>query len=92
MHGGSKGAQQEILDLEKVEFFNKNLILFKPWNLLNSKIKYTVELMFFRNKQILDNSDVVIVFELRDKDQLLWIADYCDKNGIFLLKARGNVK
>ena len=92
VHGGSKGAQQEILDLEIVEYFNKDIILFKPWNLLNNKLTYTVDMMFYRNKQILDNSDVVIVFELQDKDQLLWIADYCNKNNIFLLKARGNVK
>lgn len=58
--GGAKGV--DTLAREWARINNKDFILFKPYHLIDNSISYHPRYYFTRNKQIVDNSDVVIVF------------------------------
>lgn len=90
IHGGSKGLQKFILDIENKEYAGTPIILFKPWNIVDKGIEYSIKLMFNRNKQIMDNSDVVLLFELETDAKLSWMTEYCDKHNINYMTIKGN--
>ena len=57
--GGAAGVQDTVKEhLEgKVD-----LITFKPWHLIDTKLDFTTKLFFMRNRQIIDNSQRVLAF------------------------------
>ena len=58
--GGAKGV--DTLACEWAKINKKDFILFKPYHLIDNSVTYQPRYFFTRNKQIIDNSDVVIVF------------------------------
>ena len=57
--GGAKGV--DTLAREWARINKKDFILFKPYHLIDTQVTYHPRYFFTRNKQIIDNSDVVIV-------------------------------
>ena len=60
LSGGAKGVDtlaQQWADVNNVPF-----ILFKPYFLVDSRAPYDPRHYFTRNKQIIDNSDIIIAF------------------------------
>lgn len=58
--GGAKGADtvaQQYAKSRLLEF-----ILFKPYHLIDNTVSYHPRYFFTRNKQIVDNSDLVVAF------------------------------
>ena len=58
--GGAFGV--DTLAREWARINKKDFILFKPYHLIDSSVAYHPRYFFTRNKQIIDNSDIVIVF------------------------------
>lgn len=86
IHGGSKGIQKLLLDMETVQLRNSDVVVFRPWCALSKNVRYSVELMYLRNKQILDNSDIVLLFYLGNKENIETIREYCETHKINYLK------
>lgn len=59
-------------------------ILFKPYFLLDPQAGYSVRHYFTRNKQIIDNSDLVIAISNGDSPGTKWGINYAKKRGINL--------
>lgn len=87
LHGGSKGTQELILGFEKAHK-DSNIVLFKPWHMVDKTIQFTTKLMLKRNIQILDNSDLVFLFELGESSELSWTNNYCENNNIDVITVR----
>ena len=60
MSGGSRGVDKLVQQF--AEDNGIGFILFKPYHLIDTKMEYKPRFFFTRNKQIVDNSDEVIVF------------------------------
>lgn len=58
--GGAIGV--DTLAREWARVNNKDFILFKPYHLIDNQVTYHPRYFFTRNKQIVDNSDMVVVF------------------------------
>lgn len=58
--GGSKGSER--IAAEWVTSADYDYILFKPYNMVDTSVEHSPKFFFFRNKQIVDNSDAVIIF------------------------------
>lgn len=56
-------------------------ILFKPYFLLDPQAGYSVRHYFTRNKQIIDNSDLVIAISNGDSPGTKWGINYAKKRG-----------
>jgi len=73
VYGGAKGAQDIIYNYVKEDM---DTILFRPWTMVSKKLasqamegdKFNPVYFFFRNIQIIDNSDLVIVFDNGEQD------------------------
>ena len=60
LHGGAKGPQRIILSL----FEDHDTVLFLPWSLVTNKLgEFNADLFNYRNKQIIDNADDVVIFD-----------------------------
>ena len=81
VHGGSKGVQDLILRYEK-EVAGADCILFAPWHFVDKGLTFSPKLMLKRNIQILDNSDLVILFDLEEGHKLAWTEVYCEERNI----------
>jgi hypothetical protein len=60
LHGGAKGPQTVTKNL--FEKYKLPIICFRPWHIISKDIPFSSELFFYRNKQIVENADEVIVF------------------------------
>jgi len=60
LSGGQKGVDRLVEEYAKAN--DLPFILFKPYNLLDSKAPHNTRYYFVRNKQQVDNADWVIVF------------------------------
>lgn len=58
--GGAKGV--DTLAREWARINNKDFVLFKPFHLIDTEVTYHPRYYFIRNKQIVDNCDMLIVF------------------------------
>lgn len=73
LSGGATGVQSVIPDF--VHVFGYDLIVFKPWTQVSRKLekqatssgKFDPIYFFFRNIQIVDNADIVLIFDTGDK-------------------------
>lgn len=69
--GGAKGVQaivKSYLDEYKDRYGKCLYILFKPWHLVNTRLAFNTDLFFYRNKQIIQNSDLVVVIRKYDEE------------------------
>lgn len=60
--GGSKGAERIAAD-HVTGNLQYDYVLFKPYNFIDTKVPHDPKYFYFRNKQIVDNADVLIVFD-----------------------------
>jgi hypothetical protein len=60
LHGGAKGPQTVVKKI--YEDSGLTTVCFKPWHMISNQIPFSSELFFYRNKQIVENADEVIVF------------------------------
>lgn len=82
LHGGADGPAKLVADFAK-ETGWIDVVIFKPWHMVWSKITFDRTLFFMRNKQIIDNADKIFIFTNGDKDsEVTRVKDYCDKNKI----------
>lgn len=58
--GGSKGSER--IAQEYISQLGLDFVLFKPYNFIDVGADHHPKYFFYRNKQIVDNSDLVIVF------------------------------
>jgi len=56
--GGARGV--DTLARDYAHAMDSDFIMFKPYHLIDNKVPYEPKYFFVRNKQIVDNSDVVI--------------------------------
>jgi len=66
LHGGTKGPQTIVATV--FANWGAQLVLFKPWHMVWDQIPFCTNLFFYRNKQIIENADKVIVFLDGTKD------------------------
>lgn len=85
--GGAEGCQKVVY-----EYLNKNydFVLFKPWTTVSKKLyniatkegKFDNSYFFFRNVQIVDNSDLVVIFDNGTKDSEVYkVKNLVEKKG-----------
>ena len=60
--GGSKGAERIAQD-HITGNLKWDYVLFEPYNFLDRKVPHDPKHFYFRNKQIVNNSDLVLVFD-----------------------------
>lgn len=85
--GGAQGAQSVLFDaLSDVWDF----VVFRPWTQISRRLeiqatkegKFDPVWFFFRNIQIVDNSDVVIIFDTGEKDAEVYkVRELCKRKG-----------
>lgn len=78
LSGGAKGV--DTLAAQWAEAFDVPFILFKPYFLIDSRAPYDPRHYFTRNKQIIDNSDMVIAFWDGYTKGASWGINYARKN------------
>lgn len=85
--GGAHGAQQVIYDALKDDY---DFVVFKPWTQISKKMesiavvdgKFDPTFFFYRNIQIVDNSDLVVIFDNGEKDAECYkVKALCEKKG-----------
>lgn len=77
LSGGAKGVDQLAADWAKANGFDH--VLFKPYHMIDTKAEYKPRYFFARNKQIIDNSDKVIVIWDGKSNGTKWCIDYLKK-------------
>lgn len=77
--GGAKGADD--MAARWATETGIPLVLFKPYFLLDPYAPYSVRHYFTRNKQIIDNSDVVLAFWDGESPGTKWGINYAKKRG-----------
>lgn len=60
--GGSKGAERIAAD-HITNNLGLDYILFKPYNFVDTRVPHDPKYFYFRNKQIVDNADVLFIFD-----------------------------
>jgi hypothetical protein len=85
--GGAHGAQQVIYNTLKDDY---DFVVFKPWTQISKKMesiaivdgKFDPTFFFYRNIQIVDNSDLVVIFDNGEKDAEVYkVKGLCEKKG-----------
>jgi hypothetical protein len=64
--GGAQGASRAVEDFLLEE--NADVVLFKPWHFVDNSMDFSTRLFYLRNKQIVSNSDAIIVFTSEGRD------------------------
>jgi len=86
--GGAQGAQTIAYDYLKTEY---DTVKFKPWTTVSRKLykeesqkgKFDNNYFFLRNIQIVDNSDLVVIFDNGEKDsEVDKVKELVEKKGI----------
>lgn len=67
LHGGARGPQKIITEWAFEQGIT-NIILFKPWHMIDDSLEFTTELYFLRNVQIVDNADLVVLITNGERD------------------------
>lgn len=88
IHGGAKGPQEIIYNYLKNTV---DCVLFRPWTMISNKLakqamtngKFDPVYFFFRNIQIIENSDLVFIFDNGDQDAEVYkVISLCEKKDI----------
>jgi hypothetical protein len=93
IYGGAKGPQDVVYNYVKDEM---DCILFQPWTMISKRLskqavddngKFDPVYFFFRNIQIVDNSDLVIIFDNGSQDAEVYkVLNLCTRKNINLVK------
>ena len=75
--GGSRGVDSIVQDYAEAE--GLDFVLFKPYHLIDNKVEFTPRFFFTRNKQIVDNSDFVLIMTSGEESGCRSIIRYCQK-------------
>ena len=60
LSGGARGV--DLMSDKYARSFCLDHVCFKPYHLVDNKAPYTVRYFFIRNKQIVDNADMVLAY------------------------------
>ena len=83
--GGAKGAQQVIKDYLKDDF---DFVTFKPWTRISKRLESMLTkdgqidptIFFYRNIQIVDESDLVVIMDNDERDAEVYkVLDLCKR-------------
>lgn len=77
LSGGAKGIDtlaQEFAAENKYDF-----ILFKPYHLVDNRVEFTPKYFFARNRQLVDNSDIIVAFWDGESGGTKQLIDYAAK-------------
>lgn len=86
VYGGAKGPQEIIANV-----WMGDKVLFQPWTAISKSLSrqaykeggFDPVYFFFRNIQIVENSDLVIIFDNGEKDAEVYkVKSLCEKKGI----------
>lgn len=79
--GGAAGPAKIIEDW--CEEVRADCIVFRPWHMIDNKIPFETKLFYMRNKQVLHNADMAIIFSNGEKDSEVDKAvKYAEKIGV----------
>jgi hypothetical protein len=79
LHGGAQGVSSIVATLAS-EMTNWSSVIFKPWSMVWPDLKFSTMLFYLRNKQIVDNSDVVVIFTNGEHDsEVVRVKDLCTR-------------
>ena len=81
LHGGAGGAPKVIV--EYLTSIKADVILFKPWHFINKRMKFSPSLFYIRNRQVIENSDMVVVFTDDEPDS--------EVSGVYKLSEEYNI-
>lgn len=75
--GGAEGPARLVAE----ELRDKtDIVLFKPWHMVDFSMKFNPKFFFFRNKQIIENSDAVLIFSTGEKDAEVYkTVEFCEQ-------------
>lgn len=73
--GASKGAERLAMD-HIVGDLQMDYVLFLPYNMVDTRTPHHPKYFYYRNKQIVDNSDVLIIFDDEEEGNLAKTIDY----------------
>lgn len=81
LYGGAKGPQAAVLEVMSP---HHDCVLFQPWSMVTSRLgKFNVDFFDYRNKQIIDNADEVVIFDDgspdREADRVINYVRRCHK-------------
>lgn len=77
LSGGAKGVDDLVAGFSKEEGYDH--VLFKPYHLVDTKEPYRAKFFFARNKQIVDNSDLVIIMWDGKSSGTRFTMEYADR-------------
>jgi len=75
--GGAKGADSCVASYAKERSIDT--VLFKPYHMVDNKAPYNARYFFSRNKQIVDNSDFVIILWDGKSRGTGWTLEYAEQ-------------
>lgn len=82
LHGGAAGPATAIVEASK-DHPIIDTVLFKPWNMVWSKMAFDPILFYMRNKQIVENADLVVIFSNGEKDSEVYrVQGLCERKGL----------
>lgn len=65
LHGGAAGPPKYIAQAYDGLF---DIVVFKPWSMIWKHLHFSPLLFFYRNKQIVENADIVYIFTNNNPD------------------------
>ncbi len=81
LHGGAIGPAKIISERAKVTD-GLSEVCFKPWTMIYQKIEFHPKFFYFRNKQVVENSDQVLIFSNGEEDsEVSRVLELCNRWG-----------
>ena len=77
MAGGAVGCDTLVQGYAQAK--KLDLVLFKPYHMVDPKTPYNPKFFFARNKQIIDNSDFVIIMWDGKSSGTRWTMEYAER-------------
>ena len=77
--GGALGVDTAVRDYARGA--GLDFVMFKPYHLLDRTEGFNAKFFYTRNRQILDNSDEVLIFWDGEEDEVQAAIHYCDRKG-----------
>jgi len=78
LHGGAQGVQATIKSFAE-GMLSWTSILFQPWHMVYNKLEFKPIYFYLRNKQIVQNADIVLIFTNGIKDSEVYrVINYCN--------------
>jgi hypothetical protein len=79
LHGGAAGPSKIISERAKEsEGFSE--VCFKPWSMVYQKLEFHPKFFYFRNKQVVENSDEIVIFRNGEDDsEVSRVLELCNR-------------